>query len=149
MGIDEVLSRVQTALPRLDPVEALAAAAQPDTFIVDTRPEFQRRVAGEVPGALVIERNHLEWRLDPRCDARIPEAVDLDVRWIVICAEGYSSSLAALSLRQLGLSRSTDVIGGFEAWERAGLPVRRPATPSRPRRPGEGPVGRYESASTD
>ena len=78
---------------------------------------------GLLPGALLIERNHLEWRLDPASEARIPQAVDHDVTWIVVCSEGYSSSLAAASLQDLGLHRATDLAGGFLAWRDAGLPV--------------------------
>jgi rhodanese-related sulfurtransferase len=84
---------------------------------------LQRSDEGELPGALVIERNHLEWRLDPASDARIPEAVDHDVEIVVVCSEGYSSSLAAASLQDLGLHRATDLIGGFRAWKDAGLPT--------------------------
>jgi rhodanese-related sulfurtransferase len=138
MSIDETLTWVRSDLLRLDPADAQAAAAEVGTFIVDTRPEFQRREAGEIPGAIVVERNHLEWRLDPDSGARIPEAVDTGIRWIVICEDGYSSSLAAASLRQIGLHRSTDVIGGFHAWSAAGLPVHRPVSPTRARGPGEG-----------
>ncbi|NIK60058.1 rhodanese-like domain-containing protein [Kribbella shirazensis] len=131
MGIEETLSQVRAGLPRLDPAQAYALSADDDTFIVDTRPEFQRRAAGEIPGALVIERNHLEWRLDPTSDARIPEAVSADIRWIVVCEGGYSSSLAADSLRRIGLHRSTDVIGGFNAWQANGLPVVAPPPQAR------------------
>ena len=77
-----------------------------------------------MPGAVLIERNHLEWRLDPTSAARIPEAVDHDIEVIVVCSEGYSSSLAAASLQDLGLHRATDLAGGFQAWRAAGLPVR-------------------------
>jgi rhodanese-related sulfurtransferase len=122
MGIEETLNRVRSGLARLEPAEAYAVSQDEATFIVDTRPEFQRREAGEVAGAIIIERNHLEWRLDPTSAARIPEAVDANIRWIVMCEGGYSSSLAADSLHQLGLHRSTDVIGGFTAWRAAGLP---------------------------
>lgn len=101
--------------------------------LVDLRPEFQRRADGEVPGAVVIERVHLEWRCDPTSEARVPEAVDHDVRWILLCDEGYSSLLAAVSLHTLGLRRATDVVDGFRAWRAAGLPVTYPATPARPR----------------
>ena len=94
-------------------------------MVVDTRTAEQRAVAGRIPGALVIDRTVLEWRLDPTSTSRIPEAVDAEVRVIVICAEGYSSSLAAASLMDLGLVNATDVIGGFEAWEAAGLPIER------------------------
>jgi rhodanese-related sulfurtransferase len=123
VGIEETLSRVRLRLPRLNPAEAYAASKDEDTYIVDTRPEFQRREAGEIAGAIVIERNHLEWRLDPSSDARIPEAEDAGIRWIVFCEGGYSSSLAANSLRQIGLHRSTDIVGGFNAWRAAGLPI--------------------------
>jgi rhodanese-related sulfurtransferase len=85
----------------------------------------------------VIERNHLEWRLDPTCESRIPEASSRHIQWIVICAEGYSSSLAAAALRELGLHNATDVVGGFDAWVEAGLPTVRPARPTAPRGPGE------------
>lgn len=142
MGIDETLTRVRSDLARLDPAEAKAAVSEVDTFIVDTRPEFQRRESGEIPGAIVIERNDLEWRLDPCSGARIPEAVGLEIRWIIICEGGYSSSLAADSLRKIGLQHSTDVIGGFQAWSAAGLPVHRPASPTLPRGPGESPGAR-------
>jgi rhodanese-related sulfurtransferase len=77
-----------------------------------------------VPGALVVERNHLEWRFDPGCDARLPEATGYDVQVIVLCSAGFTSSLAADSLRSLGLHRATDVIGGFHRWAAEGLPVR-------------------------
>jgi rhodanese-related sulfurtransferase len=103
---------------------AAAVAVERGALLVDTRPEWQRRADGEIPGALVIERNHLEWRLDPASDARIPQAVDHDVEVIVVCSEGYSSSLAAASLQDLGLHRATDLVGGFHAWRAAGLPVR-------------------------
>lgn len=126
MAIDDRLAAVQAGLPRLTPVEAYDAVRRGDGIIVDTRPEYQRRATGAVPGAVVVERNHLEWRLDPESSARIPEAVSFGIRWIVICEGGYSSSLAAESLRELGLLRSTDVIGGFQAWRAAGLPVDRP-----------------------
>lgn len=138
MSIKETLVHVRSTLPRQSPADA-PAATQANTFIVDIRPEFQRRRDGEIPGAIVIERNHLEWRLDPSNDARIPEAVDTNIRWIIVCEGGYSSSLAADPLRQIGLPHSTDVIGGFRAWKAAGLPVHHPAAPNRPRGPGEGP----------
>ena len=93
--------------------------------MVDTRTAEQRAVGGSIPGALVIDRTVLEWRLDPTSASKIPEAVDAQVRVILVCAEGYSSSLAAASLMDLGLVNATDVIGGFEAWEAAGLPIER------------------------
>lgn len=137
VSIDTLLARARAGLRRLPPIEACAAASRGAAFIVDTRPESQRRSGGEVPGAIVIERNHLEWRLDPRCDARIPEATSANIRWIILCDEGYSSSLAASSLRQIGLANATDVIGGFQAWTAAGLQVSQVASPTRSRGPGE------------
>jgi rhodanese-related sulfurtransferase len=134
--IDDLLAAARARLDRVDPRRAAELIAD-GAILVDTRPQWQRAQEGEFPRALVIERNHLEWRLDPASDARIPEAVDHDVRWIVACSEGYSSSLAAASLQDLGLRNATDVDGGFQAWRTAGLPVLRsqqprdePATPA-------------------
>jgi rhodanese-related sulfurtransferase len=133
MPIDDMVAQIQAQLPRLQPADAYDAVQRGTAYIVDTRPEYQRRAAGEVPGAIVIERNHLEWRLDPGSSARIPEAASFDIQWIIICEGGYSSSLAAHSLQQLGLHRSTDIIGGFQAWQAARLPVDHPNTPNPPR----------------
>ena len=119
--VDQMLAAARARLDRVDPVRAAELAAR-GALLVDTRPQWQRDDEGTLPGALVIERNHLEWRLDPASHARIPEAVDHDVRWIVVCSEGYSSSLAAASLQDLGLHRATDLDGGFRAWKAAGLP---------------------------
>ncbi len=114
----------------MDARTAAALLAKARVVLVDTRPEFQRRDKGDVPGALVIDRNVLEWRLDPSSASCLPIArYDLPV--VVMCNQGYSSSLAAAGLRDLGIRRATDVIGGFEAWAAAGLPVVR--TPSRRR----------------
>lgn len=99
------------------------AAAHSGALLVDTRTETQRAEQGELPGALVIDRTVLEWRLDPASEARIPEAVGYDVDIIVVCRQGYSSSLAAASLRAVGLRRATDLIGGVEAWVDVGLPL--------------------------
>jgi rhodanese-related sulfurtransferase len=101
--------------------------------MVDIRPEYQRRADGDVPGAIVIERNHLEWRLDPCSPSRIPEATRHDLRWIVLCDEGYSSSLAAASLQDAGLVNATDVEGGFQRWRADGCPVTLHNAPARPR----------------
>ncbi len=120
--IDDVLARGRARLRRLEPVEAASAAAA-GALLVDTRPGWQRAEHGEIPGALLVERNHLEWRLDPASDARIPQAIDHDVEVVVICQQGYASSLAAASLQDLGLHRATDLAGGFEAWAAAGLAV--------------------------
>jgi rhodanese-related sulfurtransferase len=123
--IDELLADARSRLDRVSPEEASIAIAERGALLVDTRPEWQRRAEGEVPGAILVERNHLEWRLDPTSDARIPQAIDHDVEIIVMCSEGYASSLAAASLQDLGLHRATDLIGGFAAWRAAGLPTRR------------------------
>jgi rhodanese-related sulfurtransferase len=123
--IDGLLTAARARLDRVDPQQAATAAAA-GAHLVDTRPQWQRAEEGEIPGALVIERNHLEWRLDPTSSAKIPEAVDRDVAWIVFCSAGYSSSLAAASLQDLGLHRATDLDGGFQAWQAAGLPTTRP-----------------------
>ena len=132
MTIDEMLRQARAGLDRMTPAGAWAAMGA-GAVLVDIRPEFQRRGDGEIPGAVVIERVHLEWRCDPTSPARVPEAVDHDVRWIICCDEGYSSSLAAASLRALGLHRATDVIDGFRAWLSAGLPLVHPAEPTEPR----------------
>jgi rhodanese-related sulfurtransferase len=123
-SIDEVLADTRARIRRLTPVEAAARQAA-GALLVDTRPVAQRSREGSVPGALVVERNVLEWRFDPLGDARLPEATDHDVEIVILCSEGYSSSLAADSLRALGLWKSGDVIGGFQAWAAAGLPVLR------------------------
>jgi rhodanese-related sulfurtransferase len=121
-SVDDLLAAARARLQRVNATEA-AEAAERGALLVDTRPFQQRRDEGEIPGALLIERNHLEWRLDPASDARIPEATGYDVEVIVVCSEGYSSSLAAASLQDLGLLRATDLDGGFHAWRDAGLPV--------------------------
>jgi rhodanese-related sulfurtransferase len=95
-------------------------------LLVDTRTSEQRAAGGEIPGAEAIGLNVLEWRLDPASDWRLPQATSHDIRVIVFCQEGFSSSLAAARLQSLGLHRATDMIGGFDAWREAGLPVERP-----------------------
>lgn len=120
--IDEVLERARRRLMRVTPEQAAAELAQ-GAFMVDTRTESERAVQGEIPGAIVIDRTVLEWRLDPTSPSRLEQAKDHQIRVIVVCAEGYSSSLAAASLQELGLVNATDVIGGFEAWKAAGLPI--------------------------
>ena len=123
-GVSELLEKARARLDRPNPHRAVAMVER-GAYLVDTRPDWQRAQEGELPGALVIERNHLEWRLDPTSDARIPQAVDHNVTWIVLCSEGYSSSLAAASLQDLGLRNATDLDGGYRAWKAAGLPVTR------------------------
>ncbi|WP_018348951.1 rhodanese-like domain-containing protein [Longispora albida] len=120
MNIDELLERTRAELKRPGPREAAAAYAG-GALLVDTRPAAQRAAEGEIPGALIVERNVLEWRLDPASEARLPVA-SYDRAVIVFCSEGYASSLAAASLRQLGVD-ATDLDGGFQAWAAAGLPV--------------------------
>jgi rhodanese-related sulfurtransferase len=122
-SIDAVLEKARRRLKRLTPEQA-AAEHRHGALLVDTRTSEQRTRGGEIPGALVIDRTVVEWRLDPASASHIPEATGHDVRVIVICAEGYSSSLTAASLQDLGLVNATDVIGGVEAWKAAGLPVR-------------------------
>lgn len=100
-----------------------ASGASPSTLLIDTRTESQRRDQGELPGAIVIDRTVLEWRLDPSSGASIPEATGYDLEIIVVCRQGYSSSLAAASLRAVGLWRATDMIDGVEGWIAAGLPL--------------------------
>jgi rhodanese-related sulfurtransferase len=121
-GIDEILAEARTRLHRLDPHGTRDALAR-GAVLVDIRPAAQRAEHGEIPGAVVIERNVLEWRLDPRSDARLPFADRYDLEVVVTCQEGYTSSLAAASLQDLGLRRATDLAGGFAAWRAAGLPV--------------------------
>jgi rhodanese-related sulfurtransferase len=131
-SIDDLLAEARSGLVRLTPALAFQAM-QRGSILVDTRPELQRRTDGEIPGALVIERNHLEWRCDPNSPWRVPEATDHQVAWIICCNEGYASSLAAASLRAVGLHKATDLVGGFQAWRAAGLPITIPAQPTRPR----------------
>ena len=122
-GVDDLLAAARAQLHRLGPHEA-AAAAGAGALLVDIRYAALRERDGLIPGALVVERNELEWRLDPQSPHRAPEATGHDRQVIVVCDEGYASSLAAVSLRELGLRRATDLDGGFQAWRAAGLPVR-------------------------
>ena len=124
-SIAEVLAAARSRLTRVTADQAFAEARAGATLI-DIRPASQRAEHGEVPGSVVIERNHLEWRLDPESDARLPWVTGYDLRPIVICAEGYTSSLAAAALQELGFARATDVAGGYLAWQAAGLPTARP-----------------------
>jgi rhodanese-related sulfurtransferase len=120
--VEQLLDEARVRLRRLSPAQtadALAAGA----LVVDTRPAAQREREGEMPGALVIERNLLEWRLDPASADRIPEVTGHDQVVVVVCSEGYSSSLAAAALQDLGYRNATDLAGGFQAWKAAGLPV--------------------------
>ncbi|MFC9153381.1 rhodanese-like domain-containing protein [Streptomyces bauhiniae] len=123
VGIDELLDRVRSGYRRIEPRAAHEAARDGEALLVDIRYAALRDRDGLIPGALVIERNELEWRLDPQGSHRVPEATGHDLRVVIICNEGYASSLAAVSLHQLGLRRATDLVGGFQAWRAAGLPV--------------------------
>lgn len=125
--IDQMLDAARARLRRLDPQD-VPAALRRGAVLVDIRPQAQREREGSVPGALVIERNVLEWRCDPTWghlplagdDARLPQAVDDDVEWVVLCSEGYTSSLAAAALQDLGLRRATDIVGGYWALHETG-----------------------------
>jgi rhodanese-related sulfurtransferase len=122
VSIDDVLAAARSRLHRLGPLE-VAAAVDRGAVLVDIRPAAQRAEHGEIPGAVLIERNVLEWRLDPRSDARLPFADRYDREVIVTCQEGYTSSLAAAACQDLGLYRATDLEGGYAAWRAAGLPT--------------------------
>jgi len=121
-GIEEILADARGRLRRVTPGEAFREQAE-GAVLIDIRPASQRAGEGEIPGSAIVERNHLEWRLDPGCDARLPWVTGYDHRIIVVCQEGYTSSLAAAALHDLGLGRATDLIGGFRAWSAAGLPT--------------------------
>ena len=116
VGVDRLLAEARSTYQRVTPAEAKQAVAA-GALIVDIRPAWLR--SEEIPGALIIERNHLEWRLDPTSSARVQQATSAQ-RWIIVCQEGYASSLAAASVRSLGID-VTDVVGGIEAWGNAGL----------------------------
>jgi len=121
-SIEEVLTAARSHLVRVSARKA-AQLRDDGTLLVDIRPFEQRSRDGEIPGALVIDRNVFEWRLDPASPHRVPEIDGYDQQIVVICNEGYASSLAAKALQDLGLRRATDLIDGFVAWRAAGLPV--------------------------
>jgi rhodanese-related sulfurtransferase len=121
-SIDEILASARGRLNRLDPYQTVQAQRD-GAVLVDIRPAALRAETGIIPGALVIERNVLEWRFDPRSDARLPIANRYDLPVVVYCAEGYTSSLAAAALQDLGLYRATDLAGGIAAWQTADLPT--------------------------
>jgi rhodanese-related sulfurtransferase len=123
-AIDTVLANARARLDRLSPRDAQAAAAA-GALLVDIRPQINRKTEGEIPGALVIDRNVLEWRLDPASDARIEQA-SYDAWIVLFCNEGYASSLAATSLQDLGITAATDMAGGYRAWRALGLPTVEP-----------------------
>ncbi|KAF9520613.1 hypothetical protein BS47DRAFT_1323685 [Hydnum rufescens UP504] len=121
--IYEILAEARARLHRLSPSEAYNESQHPDVLLVDIRPEAQRNEEGTIPGAWIIERNLLQWRFDPQSRARLDVADSYDRRIIVFCSRGSTSSLAAASLLDLGLSNATDIDGGFVAWKQAGLPT--------------------------
>jgi rhodanese-related sulfurtransferase len=114
-SIDQVLIRSRRALDRVEPDQLVAEMAA-GALVVDIRPVEDRDREGLLPGAVVVGRNVLEWRLDPTSPDRIAEAVDPDRRVVLVCNEGYASSLAAESLQRVGLRRATDLVGGYRAW---------------------------------
>jgi rhodanese-related sulfurtransferase len=122
MTADELLAEARRGLGRLEPVQA-AAAISAGAVLIDVRSELQRERDGVVPGSVFFPRNVLEWRCDPSSPARDERVGDLGRQLIVMCDEGYQSSLAAANLRRLGFERATDLAGGFQAWRSAGLPV--------------------------
>ncbi len=128
MSIEQMLSAARARLQRLSPDEVYEAVTMTEAILVDIRPESQRALEGTIMGALVVERNVLEWRFDPASSTRLPIATDHNLHVIVFCSEGYTSSLAAAALQDLGLSRATDMVGGFQAWRTMGLPIVRHET---------------------
>jgi rhodanese-related sulfurtransferase len=129
-AIDDLLAQARAELIRVEAADA-ERLQRDGALIVDIRPMANRSAEGEIPGSVPIERIHLEWRLDPGGEHRIP-GFTVDTPVIVVCNEGYSSSLAARDLKLLGLRHATDLIGGFRAWACAGLPVRPGGTPPVP-----------------
>ena len=120
-SIAQVLAHARSRIDRLDPLQALQAQ-RAGAVLVDIRPQINRDLEGEIPSAEIIERNVLEWRFDPSSDAALPTA-SYGLQLIVFCNEGYTSSLAAASLQDLGVRRATDMVGGYRAWQAAGLPT--------------------------
>jgi rhodanese-related sulfurtransferase len=123
-SVEQLLADARAALRRLTPEQAYAEMGA-GALLVDIRSDGQRAADGQVPGARVVARNVLEWRLDPACPNRDPELGRANARIVLLCDEGYQSSLAAATVRSFGVSAATDVIGGFRAWRAAGLPVER------------------------
>ncbi len=128
MTVDDLLAEARAVLPdRPGPADALAAQRD-GALLLDIRGDDQRRADGLIPGALLLARNSLEWRCDPASPWRDPVINDPNRPVIVICNEGFQSSLAAATLHRLGLVNATDLDGGFTAWAAAGLPVVRAGT---------------------
>ncbi|MGZ4431147.1 MAG: rhodanese-like domain-containing protein [Gaiellales bacterium] len=122
MTIDELLDRARSGLRRLEPAEAYQAMLR-GALLIDTRSHEQRVAGGIVPGSIRLHRNVLEWRVDPTSGYQDEAIAGCTQELIVMCQQGYSSSLAAATLQELGIARATDLVGGFEAWKAAGLPV--------------------------
>jgi rhodanese-related sulfurtransferase len=135
-GIDELLASARARIVRYSPAQA-AQAAQAGAVLVDLRSHDERARAGIVPGSIHVPRSVLEWRADPSSGWANPQVSDRSLALILVCEQGYSSSLAAAALCDLGFEHAGDVDGGFEAWRAAGLPVA-PAPPRRERLPGMG-----------
>ncbi|WP_033291933.1 rhodanese-like domain-containing protein [Amycolatopsis jejuensis] len=129
-AIDGFLGTARSTLDRADPAQAAALQAD-GALIVDIRPHANRLAEGEIPGSVVVERIHLEWRLAPDSEWRLP-GVTAETVAVVVCNEGYASSLAAADLQRLGLTKATDLAGGFRAWSAAGLPVQAGGSPAVP-----------------
>ncbi|MFG3614722.1 MULTISPECIES: rhodanese-like domain-containing protein [Nocardia] len=129
-GAEDMVARARARLERVTPEQAAAVQSR-GGLIVDIRPHANRIAEGEIPGAVVVERIVLEWRLDPNGDHRLPSLTS-DTPVVIVCNEGYASSLAAADGLRLGLRRVTDLVGGFRAWKAAGLPVVAGGTPAVP-----------------
>jgi rhodanese-related sulfurtransferase len=123
--VDDLLEEARRRLTRVEPRAAEEAVRAGDAVLVDIRAESQRAADGVVPGSVFIARNVLEWRCDPSSEHRDPRIDGRERQLILMCNEGYQSSLAAATLHELGLTRTTDLVGGFQAWRAAGLPVER------------------------
>ncbi|MEU7765451.1 rhodanese-like domain-containing protein [Nocardia sp. NPDC049190] len=130
MSAEELLDQARAQLTRVDP-EQTAALLADGALVVDIRPHANRLAEGEIAGAVVVERIVLEWRLDPTGDHRLP-GLTADTPVVIMCNEGYASSLAAADARRIGLRHATDLIGGFRAWRAAGLPVVAGGSPAVP-----------------
>jgi rhodanese-related sulfurtransferase len=138
-SIDEILAAARARLARVTP-EAAFAEFQGGATLIDIRPASQRSTDGEIPGSVIVERNHLEWRFDPDSDARLPFVTGYALRPVVFCTDGYTSSLAAAALLDLGLARATDIVGGYRAWRAAGLPTASAAERTAVLAPGASPA---------
>jgi rhodanese-related sulfurtransferase len=125
MNSEELLDEARSSLERLEPEQALDAV-ESGALLIDIRADSQRERDGVVPQARFMQRNVLEWRLDPKGEWRDPELARADAHVVLMCQDGYQSSLAAANLQKLGIAKATDLVGGFRAWRDAGLPVTRP-----------------------